>query len=513
MHPTIHARNTPDKPACIMARGDGLITYLALDAAANRFAHLLRGLGLKSGDHIAILLENNARFFEVCWGAQRAGIVYTPLSTRLTADEAAYVIADCGAKLLVSSYALREAARQLIALTPSLSVRLMVDGIIEGYDSYEDGVGAQPDSLISDPSPGRDMLYSSGTTGRPKGIVQGVMLPTFDSQNPLADLCNMLYGIDANSIYLSPAPLYHAAPLRFCMAVMRLGGTVVVMERFEATEFLRLIERYRVTHAQLVPTMFVRMLKLPQSERGRYDLSSLKCAIHAAAPCPIAVKEQMIEWWGPILYEYYAGTEGNGMTMVDSNSWLAHKGTVGRPVYGSIKICGPDGEQLPTGETGVVYFADGNPFAYHNDDAQTAASRNQHGWSTLGDIGYVDHEGYLYLTDRQAYMIISGGVNIYPQECENVLVTHPSVVDAAVFGVPNDEFGEEVKAVVQLLNPAQATAALAEELIAFCRERLSALKCPRSIDFVAELPRSATGKLYKRELRDRYWIGRESRLV
>ena len=513
MHPSIHARHTPDKIACRMAATGEVVTYRALDDASNRFAQLLRACGLKPGDHIAILLENNPRLFELCWGAQRSGIIYTTISTRLSAGEAAYIVADSGAKLLVTSSALRALAAELLTQMPGVATRLMVGGTIDGYDSYEERTATCQARPIADQCAGGDMLYSSGTTGRPKGVVPSFALATFDSETPLVQLCRTLYGMDANTVYLSPAPLYHAAPLRFSMSVMRLGGTVVVMEHFDALEYLRLVERYRVTHTQLVPTMFVRMLKLPEEERSRHDLSSLQCAIHAAAPCPIPVKEQMIDWWGSILFEYYAGTEGNGMTMVDSQSWLAHKGTVGRAVVGDVRICGADGEELPPGETGTVYFANGTAFEYHNDPIKTAESRNANGWSTLGDIGYVDRDGYLYLTDRKAHMIISGGVNIYPQECENVLVTHPKVLDAAVFGVPNEEFGEEVKAVVQLIDPRDAGDALAEELIAFCRQHLSAIKCPRSIDFQAELPRSPTGKLYKRVLRDRYWIGHSSKLV
>jgi len=513
VHPSIHARHTPNKLACLVAGSGATVTYRELDDASNRFAHLLLTCGLQAGDHIAILLENNLRLFELCWGAQRSGIVYTVISSRLTPGEAAYIVGDCEAKLLVTSGELSGLAQQLLEQTPRTSTRLMIDGTITGYQSYEQAVASQPATPIPDQSPGRDMLYSSGTTGRPKGIVNSLLLPSFDSETPLVTMCRTLYGMDEDTIYLSPAPLYHAAPLRFCMSVMRLGGTVIAMQRFDALEYLRLIERFSVTHTQLVPTMFVRMLKLPAAQRSLYDLSSLKCAIHAAAPCPIPVKEQMIEWWGPILYEYYAGTEGNGMTLIDSQSWLSHKGSVGRAIVGQVKICDDDGAELSAGETGTVYFADGGVFEYHNDAARTAESRNAKGWSTLGDIGYVDQEGYLYLTDRRAHMIISGGVNIYPQECENVLVTHPKVLDAAVFGVPNEDLGEEVKAVVQVCDPSEAGVALEEKLIAFCRQHLSAIKCPRSIDFENELPRSPTGKLYKRLLRDRYWAGRGSKLV
>jgi len=311
--------------------------------------------------------------------------------------------------------------------------------------------------------------------------------------------------MNADSIYLSPAPLYHAAPLRFNMMAITLGGTSIIMESFDAEEFLRLVEQHRVTQSQLVPTMFVRMLKLPEELRKRYDVTSLKGSIHAAAPCPIEVKAKMIEWWGPILIEYYAGSEGNGVTVSTSQQWLTHRGTVGRAVVGKIKILDENDEELPTGQIGTVYFADAPVFSYHNDPEKTKRAYNAKGWSTLGDVGYVDNEGFLYLTDRKSYMIISGGVNIYPQETEDVLITHPGVADVAVFGVPNEEMGEEVKAVVQPHEMSKAGKELEAELILFCRKHLSPIKCPRSIDFEAELPRTPTGKLVKRHLRDRYW--------
>jgi long-chain acyl-CoA synthetase len=285
------------------------------------------------------------------------------------------------------------------------------------------------------------------------------------------------------------------------------------MEKFDAEQALALIERYRVTHSQWVPTMFVRLLRLPEDVKRKYDLSTHRCAVHAAAPCPIEIKRQMIEWWGPILYEYYAGSEGNGFAVINSEEWLAHPGSVGRAILGELRILDEDGRQCPPRVAGGIYFANGPKFEYHNDPAKTAGAYSTEGWSTLGDVGYVDEEGWLYLTDRKAYMIISGGVNIYPQEAENVLTAHPKVVDVAVFGVPNAEFGEEVKAVVQPVDMAQAGPPLAEELIAYCRERLADVKCPRSIDFDPELPRHPNGKLYKRILRDRYWRDRASNII
>jgi len=512
MHPYIHAQKHPDKPAYIMAGSGETVTYRQLDEQSNRIAQLFRSLGLKAGDHVALYLENNPRFFEICWGAQRSGLIYTAISSRLTAAEVDYIVTDCGAKLFVTSRYLSDKAVELAPLLKDVVNRYMIDGVIPGYQSWEDAVARQSATPIADETAGHDMLYSSGTTGRPKGVLPIVEPQPIDALNPLLAITRNLYGMDENTVYLSPAPLYHAAPLRFNMSVMKLGGTSILMENFDAEEFLALVEKHKITHTQLVPTMFVRFLKLPDDVRLKYDVSSLKCAIHAAAPCPIPTKEKMIEWWGPVVWEYYGGTEGNGLTMCNSAEWLAHKGTVGRSVVGKVKICDEAGNEVPQGEAGTVYFADGRPFAYHNDPGKTAESKNALGWTTLGDVGYLDADGFLHLTDRKAFMIISGGVNIYPQEAENLLINHPRVMDCAVFGVPNADFGEEVKAVVQPRDMADVGPALAEELIAYCKQHLSPLKCPRTVDFEAELPRHPTGKLYKRLLRDRYWQGRETKI-
>jgi len=513
MHPYIHARNTPDKPAYVMASTGEAVTYRQLDDQSNRIAQLFRSLGLRAGDHIALFLENNPRFFEICWGAQRSGLIYTAISSRLTAAEVDYIVTDCGARLFVTSKHLAERAAELAPLMKGVADRFMLDGTIPGFRSWEEAVATQPARRIADETAGHDMLYSSGTTGRPKGVLPVVEPQPIDADNPLFQITRKLYGMGEDTVYLSPAPLYHAAPLRFNMTVMKLGGTSIIMEHFDAEEFLRLVPKHGITHTQVVPTMFVRFLKLPDEVRLKHDVSSLRCAIHAAAPCPIPVKEKMIEWWGPIVWEYYGGTEGNGLTMCNSAEWLAHRGTVGRAVLGTVKICDEAGNELPQGEAGTIYFADGRPFEYHNDPAKTAETKNARGWTTLGDVGYVDADGFLHLTDRKAFMIISGGVNIYPQEAENLLVTHPRVMDCAVFGVPNPDFGEEVKAVVQPRDMADAGPALAEELIAFCKQHLSAIKCPKSIDFEPELPRHPTGKLYKRLLRDRYWQGHDSKIL
>ena len=516
MYPGTHAETTPDKPAYVMAGSGETVTYKELDERSNRLAHLFRAAGLQRGDHIALMMENHPRFFEICWAAQRSGLYYTAISSRLTRDEAAYIVNDCEAQVFITSAYKREVAEQLVGDTPDVKVRLMLDGTAAGYDPYEDAVAKHPTTKIDDEAEGMDMLYSSGTTGRPKGVQ--LPLPdadTFPQGSGVTTLGQMLYGFDENAVYLSPAPLYHAAPLRFTMGVQRVGGTVIVMEHFDPEQFLALIEKHKVTHTQVVPTMFVRMLKLPEEVRTKYDVSSLKTAIHAAAPCPIPVKEQMIEWWGPKIYEYYAGTEGNGFCQLNSEEWLEHKGSVGKPLLGTLHILDEEGNEVGPGEEGAIYFESASSFEYHNDPEKTKSSRDPkgRGWSTLGDIGKVDEDGYLYLTDRKAYMIISGGVNIYPQEAENVLTMHPKVLDVAVIGVPNEDFGEEVKAVVQPIDMANAGDDLARELIAFCKEHLADIKCPRSVDFREELPRHPTGKLYKRLLRDEYWADKGSRLV
>jgi len=513
MHPFIHAENTPDKPAFIMAGTGESITYRQLEDRSNQVAQYFRSVGLKKGDGVAIFLENNPRYFEICWGAQRSGLFYTCISSRLTAEEVDYIVGDCGAKLFITSEAKKDIAREVSGLMRGVDTRLMIDGELDGYASFEEVVGTMPTDRISDECAGTDMLYSSGTTGKPKGVRVAPPSDDISDAGTLVGLLEGLFGINSSAIYLSPAPLYHAAPLRYNLAVQRLGGTCIVMEHFDPEEAMRLIEKYKVTISQWVPTMFVKMLKLPKEVRPRYDLSSHQVAIHAAAPCPIPIKKEMIEWWGPIIQEYYAGTEGNGFCTIGSKDWLSHEGSVGQALFGSVHIVGEDGEETPAGEPGTIYFADGTEFEYYNDPEKTKESRNANGWSTLGDVGYLDEEGFLYLTDRKAFMIISGGVNIYPQEAENLIITHPKVADVAVIGVPNEEFGEEVKAVVQPMDWSHAGDAFGDEIMAFCHDHLSPIKCPRSVDFMEELPRHPTGKLYKRLVRDQYWGERDSKLV
>jgi len=505
-HPSIHARTQPDKIAYQMAGTGKAITYRELDELSNQGAQLFRSLGLKAGDHIALLMENRLAFMEICWAAQRSGLYYTAISRYLTQEEIAYIVKDCGARVVITSPKCASQIAGLVSSEPGAPLFYMIDEPEPGFRSWDKETAKQPKTPITDEVAGYDMLYSSGTTGRPKGIKRAHEHGPIDVPNPfLRLLCEKMCGMNADSIYLSPAPLYHAAPLRFNMMAITLGGTSIIMEHFDAEEFLKLVEKHKVTQSQLVPTMFVRMLKMPDDVRKQYNVSTLKGAIHAAAPCPVDVKAKMIEWWGPILIEYYAGSEGNGVTVSNSQQWLSHRGTVGKAVVGQIKILDENDNEMPVGQIGTVYFADAPVFTYHNDPEKTQRAFNAKGWSTLGDVGYLDDEGFLYLTDRKSYMIISGGVNIYPQETEDVLITHPAVSDVAVFGVPNEEMGEEVKAVVQPHDMARAGKELERELIAFCRQHLSPIKCPKSIDFEIELPRTPTGKLVKRHLRDKYW--------
>ncbi|MCC6225298.1 MAG: acyl-CoA synthetase [Microthrixaceae bacterium] len=504
-YPGAFVETRGDHPAYVMAGTGQVVTYAELDDRANRLARVFRDAGLQAGDHVAFCLENHPEFLAIAWGAHYAGLYYTAISSRLHASEAAYIVDDCGARVFIASPFTAEIAEGILSETPKVELRLAVGGDIEGHLSYEAAVAAADPTPLEVRVEGMDMLYSSGTTGRPKGVKVPLSGAPLGSPNPLHMLVTMLFGANPDTVYLSPAPLYHAAPLRFSMTVQRCGGTVIVMEHFDPVEALRLIDRYQVTFAQMVPTMFVRLLKLPAEDRDGFDGSSLTHVVHAAAPCPVPVKRQMIQWWGPVIHEYYAGTEGNGFCYANSEDWLAHEGTVGKSLLGPLHVCDDEGAELPVGEAGTVYFESSSGFAYHNDPAKTADSYHPQGWSTLGDVGYVDDDGFLYLTDRKAYMIIRGGVNVYPQEAENVLTMHPKVADVAVFGIPDEDFGEEVHAVVQPAEGVEPGPELEAELIAFCRSQLASMKCPRRIDFRDELPRHPTGKLYKRLLKDEYW--------
>ena len=504
----------PDKPALIMGGTGAVVTHGELESRSRRLAQLLHARGLRPGDHVAVLLENEPTYFEVFWAAQRSGLYLTPVNWHLRPDEAGYIVEDCGASAVVVAASLASVASGLAPYLDSVSTRLVVgaadadidEAELDGWERYEQAVADQPDEPLDEELEGAWMFYSSGTTGRPKAIKGPLSGEPFGTAPPpLVLMMQLLWGFTDRTTYLCPAPLYHAAPLGWSTSVQRLGGTVVVMERFDPTEALGLVARHRITHAQLVPTHFVRMLKLDEAERRAHDLSSLEVAVHAAAPCPVAVKQQMLDWWGPIIHEYYAGSEGNGLCAIGPDEWLAHPGSVGRSLAGTVHILDEDGVELPAGQPGQIWFESGVSFEYHNDAEKTAAAFNDRHWSSLGDVGHLDDEGYLYLTDRISHMIISGGVNIYPQEVEDLLTMHPAVADVAVIGVPDPDMGEQVKAVVQPADPSAAGPELADELIAACRESLAAYKCPRSVDFVDELPRLPTGKLLKRELRGRYW--------
>ena len=518
-YPGVHAQTRPEHPAVVMAGSGETLTYRQLDERSNQIAHLVRHHGLERGDRIALFMENQIRYMEVVWGALRSGVYVTAINSFLTAEEAAYIIDGCDAQIVITSRAKAEAAAAIDpATTPQVKRWLMCDGLpatsaIE-WESFEDVVGAMPTSQIGDESAGYQMLYSSGTTGRPKGILRPLPdnpVDTIDTTANARFLSIYEYGPDMT--YLSPAPMYHAAPLAFSIAVHRVGGTLVIMEKFDAATCLKNIERFSVTHAQFVPTMFIRMLKLDDADRLAADVSTLRTVIHAAAPCPVETKRQMIDWWGPIIWEYYAGSEGNGATIIHSTEWLEKPGSVGRPQRGQIHICDEAGNDLAAGQVGGVYFSGGGTYTYHKNPEKTAEASLPGGKTTLGDVGYLDEDGYLFLTDRKAHMIISGGVNIYPQEIEDAMIAHPAVADVAVFGVPNPDMGEEVKAVVQPAPGVAADDALAAELMAFVRDGIAHYKCPKSIDFLDELPRLPTGKLYKRLLRDRYWGKTESTIV
>jgi long-chain acyl-CoA synthetase len=501
---------TPDKPAVIMHPSGIVVTFGELEARANQLAHYFRAAGLVEGDAVAILMENGEHVHAVMWGARRAGLYYVPINTHLTAAEVAYIVDNSSAKAIVGSAGLRDILAGLAAELPDglPPVRLLVDaagasGDLDGWQHYPQCVADQPTTPIDDEIEGDLLQYSSGTTGRPKGIKRELPhLPPSEVPGLMAALVGFWMHPDA--VYLSPAPLYHTAPSVWSMQTQAGGITTVVLEKFDPQGALDAIQKHRVTHGQFVPVMFTRMLKLPAAVRDSYDVSSLERVMHAAAPCPVEIKKQMIDWWGPIVDEYYASSEAIGSTLILAEDWLTHPGSVGKSMMTPLHILDEDGNELPPGQAGEIYFEGGADFEYLNDPAKTASSRDAHGWKTVGDIGYLDEDGYLYLTDRRHHMIISGGVNIYPQEAENMLVTHPKVMDAAVFGVPDDDMGQRVKGVVQTVDQADATDEFAEELLGWLRERLAHYKCPRSISFEAQLPRTDTGKLYKQGLIEKY---------
>ena len=512
-HPRLQVERDPDKLALIFADAPESITYGQLVRRSDQAAQLFAQLGLQEGDTIAIFLENHICYPELCWAAKNSGLTYACVSSQSSVEDAAYILENCDARLLISSAALASSAVQLVNRGRADLQCLMVDGVCDGFQRYETLLAAQQPIPITGRQRGPSMLYSSGTTGRPKGVRTPPTNEPPEVAPPRLAMLRHHFRFAFDTVLLNPGPFYHAAPGRHMMSVQRLGGTVIGFQKFDAELALATIQKYRATHAVFVPTMLIRMLKLTAKIRAAYDVSSLRAVIHLAAPCPIAVKEAVIAWFGPIVEELYGGTESIGHTFINSQEWLAHKGSVGRPTSGcEIRILDESGKDLPLMQPGLIYMRNGRSFEYHKD-AEKTRSVFVDGWANIGDVGYLDRDGYLYLTDRQSYMIISGGVNIYPQEAENVLYLHPAIADVAVIGVPNEEFGEEVKAVVQPKDPVTDPQRLEADIIAWCRARLSPIKCPRSVDFVDELPRNEAGKLVKRLVKDRYWRGRPSRLI
>ena len=499
-HPGTVAADRPDAVAVVLPSRGERRTYAELEERSNRVAHLLRSRGLVAGDHAAVLVSNSAAWFDVVWACLQSGLHVTPINVHLLAEEAGYIVRDCGAKALFASSDLEATVRALGGAVRNVPLRLAVDGDLPGFECLADAVAGQPTNPVGNEREGSWMFYSSGTTGRPKGIAPSSPAPGQGAQSSFLLLLTGLYGFGADTVYLSPAPLYHAAPAGWTTGTQRLGGTVVAMERFDPREFLQLVQDHRVTHTQLVPTHLIRLLKLPEAERRRYDLSSLRMVVHSAAPCPVDVKRAAIDWLGPIVHEFYAGSEGTGFFAIGPQEWLTHPGSVGRSLLGAVHIVDDDGAELPPGEEGAVWFESPHRFSYRGDPDKTAAAFNDKGWSTIGDIGRVDEDGYLYLTDRAANMIISGGVNIYPREAEDVLVVHAAVEDVAVVGTPHPDLGEQVTAFVRLADGHEPSPELAAELVGHARGRLSHFKCPREVRFVEALPRLPNGKLLKRRL-------------
>lgn len=518
MYPRHWAILSPDKNAVIDSVSGASLTHAELDDQSNQLAQLMYAHGLRRGDHCAILMENDVRYFVVVWAALRSGVYITTVNSHLTNEETAYIIDNSESRIVVTSSTQMGHSNDLPERCPNVERWLMMgdsEHVVHPCEPYDDALKLHPVVPLSEEPAGGMMLYSSGTTGKPKGIIKP--LPDLSiGELEVGKLQREVWEFDENTMYLSTAPLYHSAPVGFAIAAQASGGTVIITPKFDGLKALAAIERYGVTHSQWVPTMFTRMLKLSDTAQKRFDLSTHRIAIHAAAPCPIEVKQQMLAWWGPIIYEFYGGTEGNGITHVTPQDWLQRPGTVGQPILGELHICDDDGNELPTGQAGLVYFElPETPFRYLNDDEKTedALHPQYSNWSTLGDVGYVDEEGFLFLTDRATHMIISGGVNIYPQEIEDAIIMHPKVKDVAVIGVPNNEMGEEVKAIVQLEPNVTAHTSIAEEILSHTRERIAHYKCPRSIDFEDSLPRLPTGKLYKRILKDRYWKKTDSRIL
>jgi fatty-acyl-CoA synthase len=508
MYPEYWAADDPNKAAVIMVEDGTVLTYGELALHSRQLANAFHDLGLQVGDHVSVQLRNSPRYFEVVWGALLAGLHISPISTYATNDDLAYIVRDSESKVFITSDDFAATAPELPGLVPSCGTWIMLGTLSDGYLDYERVL----DDARTDPTPanaplGEYMLYSSGTTGRPKGILRKLSNRTVGDGSIANRFLNKVFGVDRHSVYLSPAPLYHGAPLGFTMGIISLGGTAAVMRKFEPAVALRSIEELRVTHSQWVPTMFTRLLALDEGTRSAFDLSAHKVAIHSSAPCPRHIKEAMLQWWGPILHEYYSGTEDVGVTYASPQDWLAHPGTVGRPLGFQIHICDENGAELPRRASGLVYFESRRaPFEYHKDIAKTGTARHpEHpNWVTLDDVGYLDEDGFLFLTDRASFMIISGGVNIYPQEIEDVLVKHPSVTDIAVIGIPDEDMGERVLAIVEPVPGSGTPAELESELTHYAQSNLAGPKRPRAYQFVDRLPRLETGKLAKQELVERY---------
>ncbi len=501
LFPDTYADQDPDRPAYIMASGE-TVSYGEMVTASRAISGLLHERGLRHGDTVAILMSNEAAYLKVAWGLQRAGLRFVAIATRLGGSDVAYILGNCQAKALIVSPGLLDTARAALDLTGGVGQRYTTRPAVDGFESLIDAAADAPPN--PDEREGVDLLYSSGTTGRPKGIVATLPLAPLGNAPGFTTLFHERWGLDHDSVYLSPAPLYHAAPLRVCMTVHRYGGTVIVMDRFDAQAALDLIATHRVTETQMVPTMLIRMLKLPQDVRDSYDVSSLRCVIHAAAPMPADAKRKVIDWFGPIVREFYSATENYLFTELGTQEWLAHPGSVGRPLSGIPHILTDDGKELPVGEVGTIWSEGGMWFEYLNDPEKTAEARNAQGWTSVGDLGYLDADGYLYLSDRRSDLILCGGANVYPQEAESQLLGHPDVADAAVYGIPHDELGQVVHGAVQLRAGVEPGPETEARLLTYLTDRISSFKCPRRLDFLDELPRLPTGKVLKRVLQQRY---------
>lgn len=487
----------------------GTMTFAELNALCNRLVRRLRAAGLSRGDAIALVCSNRTEFVVVRFAAHRAGFRLTPINWHLSAEDINYIVANCEARALFLDVCAAGAAAGCAALA-GLGLRVAIGGELAGYTPWDHALDGMADADITDPVLGNMMLYTSGTTGRPKGVLRA--LPDPQHAAGLQQLLTAVFHFEpasGNDRALATGPLYHAGPFSLCLTTPLTAGIgIVLMERWDPEAMLVLIERYRITHTFCVPTMFSRLLQLPDVVRERHDVSSLRFVIHGAAPCAIETKRRMMDWWGPILWEMFAGTEGAG-TIVSPEEWLARPGTVGRPAPGQLRILDEAGNDVPQGLPGTIYLANppGSAFEYYRDPQKTA-SATRDGYFTAGDIGYLDEEGYLFLSGRSAEIIISGGVNIYPQEIDDVLTLHPAVADAACVGVPSEDLGEGIKAVIELRAGFEGNDAMRESLADFCAERLSKQKRPHSIDFVATLPRSPAGKVLRSALREGYWTGR-----